>query len=88
MHNEVAGGPSHFKGDIVEHKRCLYIGKQGVNGRYQARFGAPVFRQREFGIRMSGGVHIGKNVSPPEAVNRLLGVADQKENLILVGKKP
>ena len=67
-----------------EYRLLSGLGKDGVQGPDQARFGAPVGVQFVLGVRGGGRFHVGADIRPAEAVNGLLRVADEEEPVALV----
>ncbi|OPY90524.1 MAG: hypothetical protein A4E72_00592 [Syntrophus sp. PtaU1.Bin208] len=55
------------------------MGEQGVEGVDESGGGSPVFLEGVGDVRLLRRRHVGKDVRPPEAVNRLLWIADEKD---------
>ncbi len=53
----------------------------------QRRFGAVVHAQGVHPVRAAGGIDVGEDVGAAEAVDRLLGIADQQQRVRVVAEK-
>ena len=65
-----------------------HIRKNRVDRCDQSGAGTPVVRQREFIPGMPRGFNVRKNIRSAEAVNRLFGITDQKQQAVCGGKEP
>ena len=65
----------------------LFAGKQAADAFDQAAVAAAVGTERVAGAGIIGGLQIGKDVGAAKAVNRLLGIAHQKQRRAGLGKR-
>ena len=74
-----------MEGDTLEQEGPPGRAKHRVERRQQARIGSPVHIQGVVARCIAAGGQISEDVRAPEAVDGLLGVADQKHRLAGIG---
>ncbi len=75
----LAAGLDRLETDFIEDKRLVHRTKEDIDSLDETFLRTPVLFQGKALIHLPGGFQVSENVRAPEAVDRLLRIADEKE---------